>query len=82
MQIIPVIGADYNVYNCHNKSYTDDGKIGSIKNRSFRDLWTSTEALRFFETFNPQEHCQCQCANDKKNIFIHEMINCYGDNYV
>jgi len=82
MQIIPVIGADYNVYTCHNKSYTNEACMGSIKHQSFKDLWFSEQTKSFFESFNPQENCRCQCANDKKNIFIHDLIDCYGDNFV
>ena len=81
-QVVPVIGADLNVYSCHNKAYSKDGVIGSIKDRSFSDLWFSNKVREHFNTFNPVEHCNHQCANDKKNIFLHELIDCYGDNYV
>lgn len=82
MQTIPVIGADYNVYTCHNKSYTEEACIGSIKDQSFKQLWFSEKTKKFFDTYNPQVHCKCQCANDKKNLFIHDLVNCYGDNFV
>lgn len=82
MQVVPVIGADLNVYNCHNKAYSNDGKIGSIKDRKFSELWYSEESKKYFETFNAKDSCNHQCANDKKNKHLHEIINCYGDNYV
>ena len=82
MQIIPVIGADGLVYNCHNKSYSQDGIIGSIKNQTFKKMWFSEETKKHFSIFNPQIHCNLKCANDNKNIFLHEIINCYGDNFV
>ena len=82
LQIIPVIGADEIVYNCHNKLYTHDGIIGSIKNQSFKQLWYSKETKNYFDSFNAQICCNCQCANDNKNIFLHEIIDCYGDNFV
>jgi radical SAM protein with 4Fe4S-binding SPASM domain len=82
LQYNPVIGADGKVYNCHNKSYTDDGCIGSITNQSFKQMWFSEQTRKYFEEFNPQIHCQCQCANDKKNLFMHELIDCYGDNFI
>lgn len=82
LQYNPVIGADGLVYNCHNKSYESDAIIGSIKNQSFYDMWQSVETKKHFDGFNPQKHCKCQCANDKKNIFLHDVMNCYGDNYV
>jgi len=82
MQTIPVIGADSFVYNCHNKAYSTDGIIGSIKNQSFKQLWFSEETKKHFDKFNPQICCKCFCANDNKNIFIHELLNAYGDNFV
>lgn len=82
MQIVPVIAADCNVYNCHNKSYTEDGLIGSLKDQSFSSLWFSEKTKKHFETFNPKNCCNCQCANDSKNIIIRDLINSYGDNYV
>jgi MoaA/NifB/PqqE/SkfB family radical SAM enzyme len=81
-QIIPAIGADYNVYNCHNKSYTTDAIIGSIKDQSFKQMWFSPQTKKHFEEFDAQKCCRCQCANDPKNILIHELIDCYGDDYV
>ena len=38
MQVVSVIGADCNVYNCHNKAYDKTGRVGSIKNQKFSDL--------------------------------------------
>jgi len=81
LQTIPVIGADEIVYNCHNKAYSEDGIIGSIKNQTFKEMWFSDKTKKHFENFNPQKHCY-QCANDSKNIFIHELMDCYGDNFV
>ena len=38
METIPVIGADSVVYFCHDKTYSEDGALGSIKDRSFKEL--------------------------------------------
>jgi hypothetical protein len=45
-------------------------------------MWFSESTKKHFESFNPQLHCQCQCANDDKNLFIHDLIKFNGDNYV
>jgi len=82
MQVIPVIGADKKVYNCHNKAYDMTGLIGSIENNSFSDLWFSKETANHFKQFRPDLDCKHQCANNAKNEFIHELMDCYGDNYV
>lgn len=81
-QIIPSIGADYNVYNCHNKSYDADAIIGNISNQSFKQMWFSEEAAKHFAQFDPTTSCRCQCANDSKNKFIQNLLDCHGDNYV
>jgi len=82
MQIIPVIGADGIVYNCHNKAYSNDGIIGDINNQTFKQMWFSEETKEYFNTFDPMIHCNHQCANDNKNIIIYDLINVYGDNFV
>lgn len=78
MQITPVIGADGNVYFCHDKAYSSSGLLGSIKDKSFKELWFGKEAAKIFANFNPKESCNHHCANDAKNMFIQEAIHCYG----
>jgi len=82
LQIVPVIGADLNIYNCHNKAYDSNGIIGSIKKKKFSEIWFSYETLNYFKTFRPDLICNHQCANDTKNKYIHEIITCSEDNYV
>ena len=39
IQILPIIGADQNVYACHDKAYNKDtGMLGSIKDKRFKDF--------------------------------------------
>lgn len=80
-QIVPVIGADQNIYTCHNKAYDPKGIIGSIKGEKFSKIWFSENTKKFFENFKTSL-CKHQCANDTKNIIINEIVNCHGDNYV
>lgn len=81
-QVVPVVAADANVYACHNKAYDEKGKIGSIANKRFKDLWFSDEAKTFFDTLDPIRDCQHQCANDGKNLLMHQIMNAAGDNYI
>jgi MoaA/NifB/PqqE/SkfB family radical SAM enzyme len=74
MQVTPVIAANSSVYFCHDKAYSDSGLLGSIKNRSFKDLWFSPEAKIIFDTFNPIKGCQHHCTADGRNLAIQEMI--------
>jgi len=79
MQTIPVVGADSKIYFCHNKAYSEDGCLGSIKDKSFRDLWFSEEAKKIFENFNPSCSCKHQCTNDLKNILIRDILDCNSE---
>ncbi|MDO8528370.1 MAG: radical SAM protein [Nanoarchaeota archaeon] len=92
MQTVPVIGADCNVYFCHDKAYSETGILGSIKDKSFKELWFSPEAAGKFKNFNPEENCKHHCTNDAKNLHIkgiinrepgyeilHDALDCYGD---
>ena len=72
MQICPAIGADQVVYTCPNKAYDLTGAIGSLKERSFKDLWQSRKTLEIYKSFNPQESCRHQCTADEKNCIINE----------
>jgi radical SAM protein with 4Fe4S-binding SPASM domain len=80
--VVPVVGADQNVYACHNKAYDHTGLIGSIRDQTFEQLWMGGEAEKFFASLNPQVSCRHQCANDRKNQLIQQMIDSHGDNYL
>lgn len=81
MQIVPVVAADGNVYACHNKAYDAKGMIGSINHQRFADLWFSDETKKFFETLDPTVACQHQCANDEKNVLMHDILSAH-DNFI
>jgi radical SAM protein with 4Fe4S-binding SPASM domain len=81
-QVVPVIGADQNVYACHNKAYDHTGLIGSIRDKTFEQVWMGGEAAAFFDQLNPQQSCRHQCANCAKNQIIQKMINSSGDPFV
>ncbi len=82
MQTVPVIGADFGVYACHNKAYDITGKMGSLKNQRFRDFWFSPEAATFMREFNAKKSCLHECSNDRKNILINEVLSASSDNFV
>jgi radical SAM protein with 4Fe4S-binding SPASM domain len=81
-QIVPVVGADQNVYACHNKAYDSTGLIGSIKDQKFEQLWMGGQAEAFFKALNPSVTCRHQCSNCEKNRIINSIIACKGDNFV
>lgn len=74
LQILPVIGADQNIYPCQDKAYNlDEGLIGSIKNQRFKDFWFE-EKDKFFK-INPSKVCNHHCVADSKNKAILEYLN-------
>lgn len=74
LQIVPVIGADLNIYSCHDKAYNfDEGLLGSIKHQRFKEFWFENKD-NFFG-INPSVHCQHHCMVDKKNLIILEYLD-------
>ncbi|MDD2448192.1 MAG: radical SAM protein [Sulfurimonas sp.] len=74
MQILPVIGADLNVYPCQDKAYNlDNGLVGSIKEKSFKDFWFEDKD-KFFK-INPSCDCKNRCVADGKNRMILDYLN-------
>ncbi len=73
-QILPVIGADLNIYPCQDKAYNlDDGLLGSILDISFKEWWFS-DKNNFFK-INPKIHCNNHCVANEKNKMILEYLN-------
>ncbi len=74
LQILPIIGADLNIYPCQDKAYNlDEGLIGSIKNQRFKDFWFS-DKNKFFK-IDPSCVCNHHCVANEKNKMILEYLN-------
>jgi len=82
MEMVPVIGADLNVYTCHNKAYDSNGNIGNIRERKFSEFWSSPETSKFIKDFNPKLKCMHECTADNKNNIINDFINTNPDNFI
>jgi MoaA/NifB/PqqE/SkfB family radical SAM enzyme len=73
LQITPVIGADLNVYSCHDKAYNmKEGLLGSIRDRSFSDFWNSGKEK--FYRIDPSRDCNHHCVMDSSNLQILEYL--------
>jgi MoaA/NifB/PqqE/SkfB family radical SAM enzyme len=69
LQILPVVGADQNVYSCQDKAYNlDSGLLGSLAEQSFREFWMRDKA-KFF-TINPSRDCNHHCVANAKNRLV------------
>lgn len=74
LQILPVIGADLNIYPCQDKAYNlEEGLIGSIRNMRFKDFWFSDKS-KFFK-INPSLHCNHHCVANAKNRLILDYLD-------
>jgi MoaA/NifB/PqqE/SkfB family radical SAM enzyme len=74
LQILPVIGADLNIYPCQDKAYNlKEGLIGSIKNSRFQRFWFS-DKNKFFK-IDPSKVCEHHCVANEKNKMILEYLN-------
>jgi MoaA/NifB/PqqE/SkfB family radical SAM enzyme len=74
LQILPIIGADLNIYPCQDKAYNiKEALIGSIKDRSFKDFWFD-DKNKFFK-INPSMHCKNHCVANNKNKMILDYLN-------
>ena len=74
LQISPVIGADQNVYSCHDKAYNQkDGLLGSIRDIRFKDFW-HREKGGFFD-IDPSKVCNHHCVVDPSNRQILEYLD-------
>lgn len=74
LQILPVIGADLNIYPCQDKAYNlDEGLIGSIKNKRFKEFWFSDKNNYF--KIDPSKVCNHHCVANAKNKVVLEYLN-------
>ena len=67
-QCLTVIAADQNVYLCQDKAYTTAGLVGSIRDRSFAELWSSPETARKLRELDPRRDCRHHCVSHGKNL--------------
>ena len=74
LQMLPIIGADLNIYSCQDKAYNlEDGVVGSIKEQRFKDFWFS-DKKKFFK-INPSVLCNHHCIANHKNKLILEYLD-------
>lgn len=78
LQISPVIGADLNVYSCHDKAYNlGEGVLGSLREKRFGELWFS-DRDKFFR-IDPAYVCNHHCVVDSSNVQILEYLDADSD---
>ena len=75
IQCLTVIGADQNVYVCQDKAYTTAGLLGSIRDRSFSDLWFDEDTKQRLQSLNPSRECLHHCVAQAKNTLLLDYLD-------
>lgn len=65
---VTYIGGDLNVYRCCVLAYNEHGKIGSLQEQRFRDLWESEAKQLKFRTFDATGCPRCMFNNKNRTI--------------
>ena len=66
------IGGDQNLYRCCVLAYNEKGKIGSLKDQRFIDLWRSAAKQADFAGFDARA-CERCMFNDKNRAILHQI---------
>jgi MoaA/NifB/PqqE/SkfB family radical SAM enzyme len=78
LQILPIIGADQNIYSCQDKAYNlSNGLIGTINDKRFKDYWLSDKSK--FYKINPSKVCNHHCVANHKNKLVFEYLDADGE---
>jgi len=64
------VAVDQNVYMCCTNAYSAAGKVGTIQDKTFAQLWNSPEKQRLFSRHSPRRMCPSSCWFKEKNAFI------------
>jgi len=74
IQVLPVIGADCNIYSCQDKAYNlDEGLVGALGEKSFKDFWMNDKD-KFFK-INPSKVCGHHCVANSKNKLLLDYLD-------
>lgn len=74
MQLLCVVGGDSNLYTCCTLAFDPRGRIGSLKEHSFGELWRGAVGRAFFESFKVRDRCQVQCLYEQRNKAMLEIV--------
>lgn len=74
-ELFAVIAADSKVYRCHQRAYMEDGEIGDLAERTFKEIWHSEETIENVRRFDPHERCPFRCAFDERNMLLDDFLH-------
>lgn len=73
-EVLCVVGGDSRVYTCCTLAFTHAGMVGSIADRSFRDLWESGEVRAMFAAHDARDVCRVPCLYERRNKRALELV--------
>ena len=73
-EVFTVIGADCKVYLCHQRAYTKNGDIGSLKEQSFKELWYSEDTVKKVRELDACRECNFRCVFDERNVLLNNLV--------
>ncbi len=73
-EMVCIIAANQKVYYCHDKAYLNNGLVGDLHERSFKDVWFSAEVTEKFRAFNAHHICREHCVYDDRNILLNQFF--------
>jgi MoaA/NifB/PqqE/SkfB family radical SAM enzyme len=73
-EVLCVVGADLNVYNCCTLAFNEQGLFGSIKDQSFCKMWRSEATEHAFKCHDPRFICDMECLYERRNKNILEYL--------
>lgn len=74
-KIVPIIGGDCNLYFCHDKAFSVKGVVGSLKNKSLKELWFSRSTAKKLKKLNPKKDCAHHCAYHNRVVLINSFLS-------
>lgn len=70
-----VIAADSKIYYCHDKAYLENGIVGDLAEKSFKDIWFDDATIEKYQCFNPKVECKHHCVYDTRNIMLNNFFD-------
>jgi len=69
--LIAVIGPNLNVYPCSHRCYAKAGSFGSLKESTFKEIWTGKRKRSFIRRLVPSKSCPiCPPQAERINEFL------------
>lgn len=73
-ELFTVIGADSKIYFCHQRAYMEEGIVGDISEKSFKEVWFSEEVTKRLREHNVEKECAFRCVFEERNKLLNQVF--------